>query len=47
MYDIDSSSYFSGFGNKDVAFFHEPSKSLITADLIFNLPANEAVWTLV
>ncbi|TDL21952.1 hypothetical protein BD410DRAFT_789034 [Rickenella mellea] len=33
--------YFSGFQNKDVAFFHEPSKSLIEADLLFNLPCKE------
>lgn len=34
-------SYFSGFANKDVAFNHIESKSLIVADLIFNLPARE------
>ncbi|KAI0264761.1 hypothetical protein BC834DRAFT_826091, partial [Gloeopeniophorella convolvens] len=34
-------SYFSGFKNKDVAFFHSASKTLVTADLIFNLPATE------
>ncbi|KAH8084860.1 hypothetical protein BXZ70DRAFT_957275 [Cristinia sonorae] len=33
--------YFSGFKNKDVAFFHPASKSLIEADLLFNLPATE------
>ncbi|KDQ21466.1 hypothetical protein BOTBODRAFT_25908 [Botryobasidium botryosum FD-172 SS1] len=33
--------YFSGFANKDIAFFHRPSKTLIVADLIFNLPATE------
>lgn len=33
--------YFSGFRNKDVAFLHMPSKSLIEADLLMNLPANE------
>ncbi|KAG2035942.1 hypothetical protein BDR03DRAFT_899034 [Suillus americanus] len=33
--------YFSGFRNKDVAFLHTPSKSLIEADLLLNLPANE------
>lgn len=36
-------SYFSGFRNKDVAFLHMPSKSLIEADLLMNLPANEQV----
>ncbi|KAJ6469501.1 hypothetical protein C8R45DRAFT_433048 [Mycena sanguinolenta] len=33
--------YFSGFANKDVAWFHASSKTLIVADLLFNLPANE------
>lgn len=33
--------YFSGFQNKDVAFYHVASKSLIVADLLFNLPAKE------
>ncbi|EIN08915.1 hypothetical protein PUNSTDRAFT_67968 [Punctularia strigosozonata HHB-11173 SS5] len=33
--------YFSGFRNKDVAFFHPASKSLIEADLLFNLPPTE------
>jgi len=33
--------YFSGFGNKDVAFLHSASKTLIQADLLFNLPATE------
>jgi len=33
--------YFSGFKNKDVAFLHGPSKTLIQADLIVNLPGNE------
>jgi len=33
--------YFSGFANKDVAFFHAASKTLIEADLLFNLPGNE------
>jgi len=33
--------YFSGFGNKDVAFLHTTSKTLIQADLLFNLPATE------
>lgn len=34
-------SYFPGFRNKDVAFLHMPSKSLIEADLLLNLPARE------
>jgi len=33
--------YFTGFKNKDVAFLHKPSKTLIEADLLFNLPCNE------
>ncbi|KAJ3995916.1 hypothetical protein F5050DRAFT_1808208 [Lentinula boryana] len=33
--------YFSGFANKDVAFFHPDSKSMIQADLLFNLPPTE------
>ncbi|PPQ87570.1 hypothetical protein CVT25_005826 [Psilocybe cyanescens] len=33
--------YFSGFKNKDVAFLHKPSKSLIEADLLMNLPGKE------
>jgi hypothetical protein len=39
-------SYFSGFKNKDVAFLHAPSKTLMVADLIFNLPATEQVFPL-
>ncbi|KAJ7054378.1 hypothetical protein C8F01DRAFT_488437 [Mycena amicta] len=34
--------YFSGFANLDVAFFHAASKTLIVADLLFNLPGTEA-----
>ena len=34
-------SYFSGFLNKDVAFLHKASKSLIEADLLMNLPPTE------
>ncbi|KAJ3512012.1 hypothetical protein NMY22_g15462 [Coprinellus aureogranulatus] len=33
--------YFSGFRNKDVAFLHKDSKSLIQADLLMNLPPRE------
>ncbi|KAJ3762320.1 hypothetical protein EV360DRAFT_79396 [Lentinula raphanica] len=33
--------YFSGFANKDVAFLHVASKTLIVADLLFNLPGTE------
>jgi len=34
-------SYFSGYKNKDVAFLHSASKTLVQADLLFNLPAKE------
>ncbi|KAF9456598.1 hypothetical protein BDZ94DRAFT_1285673 [Collybia nuda] len=34
-------SFFSGFKNKDVAFFHPESKVMIEADLLFNLPPTE------
>ena len=40
---IETFSYFSGHQNKDVAFFHPASKSLIEADLLFNLPPTEQV----
>ncbi|KAI1792382.1 hypothetical protein LXA43DRAFT_1093625 [Ganoderma leucocontextum] len=33
--------YFPGFLNKDVAFLHKDSKTLIQADLLFNFPAHE------
>jgi len=33
--------FFSGFKNKDVAFFHPQSKTLIQADLLFNFPCHE------
>ena len=33
--------YFPGFVGKDVAFYHVQSKTLIEADLLFNLPAKE------
>ncbi len=36
-------SYFPGFQNQDVAFYHVASKSLVVADLIFNLPGTEQV----
>jgi len=38
--DIDA-IYFHGFSKKDVAWLHKSSKTLIVADLIFNLPAKE------
>ncbi|RPD56904.1 hypothetical protein L226DRAFT_512770 [Lentinus tigrinus ALCF2SS1-7] len=33
--------YFSGHANKDIAFYHKASKTVITADLLFNIPATE------
>jgi hypothetical protein len=33
--------FFSGFANRDVAFFHPASRTLVEADLLFNLPARE------
>jgi hypothetical protein len=39
--DEIQSCFFSGFSNKDVAFLHNESKTLIQADLLFNLPATE------
>jgi len=36
------SVYFSGFINRDVAFYHRPTKTMFVADLLFNLPAIEA-----
>ena len=36
-------SFLRGFVTKEVAFFHKDSKSLIEADLLFNMPPNEQV----
>ncbi|KAI0824858.1 hypothetical protein BC628DRAFT_375320 [Trametes gibbosa] len=33
--------FFSGYGNKDVAFYHKASKSVIAADLLMNNPPIE------
>ncbi|KAH9849059.1 hypothetical protein C2E23DRAFT_888658 [Lenzites betulinus] len=33
--------YFSGFGNKDIAFYHKASKTVLGADLLMNNPPNE------
>jgi len=38
--EIDS-IYFPSHRNKEIAFLHRQSKSLIEADLLFNLPAKE------
>lgn len=38
--EIDT-QYFAGFGNKDLALLHKKSKTLIQADLLFNLPGYE------
>ncbi|KZV76834.1 hypothetical protein PENSPDRAFT_597855 [Peniophora sp. CONT] len=39
--DDIKSCYFSGFKNKDVAFLHKSSRTLIEADLLFNSPCAE------
>ena len=39
-------SFFPGFATKEVAFFHKDSKSLIEADLLFNMPPKEQVGSL-
>ncbi|KAG6829747.1 hypothetical protein H0H92_003623 [Tricholoma furcatifolium] len=39
--DPPDTFFFSGFKNKDVAFLHVESKTLMEADLLFNLPAKE------
>ena len=36
-------SYFSGYVNKDIAFYHKASKTVIAADLLFNIPGTEQV----
>src|SRR5271154_580210 len=33
--------YFPGYANKDIAFLHVPSKTMLNADLAENLPAKE------
>ena len=38
-----SSSFLRGFRTKEVAFLHKDSKTLVEADLLFNLPAKEQV----
>lgn len=35
------SRYFPNFANRDVVFHHKKSSTLVVADLLFNLPANE------
>jgi len=39
--DEIAAQYFSGFENKDVAFWHKASKTVIEADLLFNFPPKE------
>jgi len=39
--DDIQSCFFSGYKNKDVAFFHPKTKTLVQADLLLNLPAYE------
>lgn len=36
-------SFLRGFVTKEVAFLHKNSKSLIEADLLFNMPPSEQV----
>lgn len=36
-----SYEYFHSHGNKELVFLHKPSRTMIEADLIFNLPATE------
>ncbi|TIB39473.1 hypothetical protein E3P86_01115 [Wallemia ichthyophaga] len=33
--------WFDKYINRDLAFFHQPTKTLVQADLLMNLPANE------
>lgn len=33
--------YVDGHANKEIVFFHKPSKTMIEADMLFNLPAKE------
>jgi hypothetical protein len=40
-----SGSYFPETGNNEMAFFHAESKSLIEADLLFNLKPPVSVLT--
>ena len=35
--------WFDKFINRDLAFFHQPTKTLVQADLLFNLPGYEQV----
>jgi len=39
-HDLDV-EYWDGHVNKEIALLHKPSKTLIEADVLFNLPANE------
>ncbi|KFY05019.1 hypothetical protein O988_00342 [Pseudogymnoascus sp. VKM F-3808] len=36
-----SYEYIDGLPNKDVVFLHKPTKTLVQADILFNLPASE------
>jgi hypothetical protein len=38
---VFSYEYVDAHVNKELVFLHKPTKTMITADLIFNLPANE------
>ncbi|KAM0750026.1 hypothetical protein T439DRAFT_326896 [Meredithblackwellia eburnea MCA 4105] len=39
--EIKSVDFGASFRNQDIAFLHTPTKTLIEADLLFNLPAKE------
>ncbi|GAA5875810.1 hypothetical protein JCM8547_005320 [Rhodosporidiobolus lusitaniae] len=39
--EMQSADFGKAFVNEDIAFYHGPSKTLVQADLLFNLPANE------
>jgi len=39
--DEITAQYFPGFVNKDVAYFHHASKTVVEADLLYNLPPTE------
>ncbi|GAA6058380.1 hypothetical protein JCM3770_006102 [Rhodotorula araucariae] len=39
--EIKSVDFGKAFVNEDIAFYHEPTKTLVQADLLFNLPPTE------
>ncbi|KAF8151675.1 beta-lactamase-like protein [Crassisporium funariophilum] len=42
LQDVFEVEFFPGHVNKEVVLLHKPSKTLITADLVFNLPSKES-----